>query len=120
MKGIFSRAGIFKMCMRNVACMVLTLFICSPNAISQDKKLIQFTGKVIDELLQPMPFAHVLVMENYHGAITNVYGNFSLVVEEKDSVLISAVGYKTKYVVIPENLTSPFLNKDIVLTWIPW
>ena len=71
---------------------------------AQDKKLIQFSGTVMDELLRPMPFAHVLVLNNYRGAITNTYGNFSLVVEESDSVLISSVGYKRRYMVIPENL----------------
>ncbi len=62
-----------------------------------------------------MPFAQVLVLQNYHGAITNGYGNFSLVVEEQDSVLISAVGYKNRYLVVPQNLPTKFYYKDIVL-----
>jgi len=82
---------------------------------AQDKKLIQLTGKVTDELLQPLPFAHILVMESFRGAITNVYGNFSLVVEESDSVLISSVGYKRKYIIIPKNMNSKFLNIEINL-----
>jgi len=86
------------------------------NASSQDKKLIQLTGKVTDELLQPMPYAQILVLQNYHGALTNGFGNFTLVVEEKDSILISAVGYKSKYLVIPSALSSRFYNKDIVLS----
>jgi len=82
---------------------------------AQDKKLIQFSGTVMDELLRPMPFAHVLVLNNYRGAITNTYGNFSLVVEESDSVLISSVGYKRRYMVIPENLPTKFLTLEVVL-----
>ena len=82
---------------------------------AQDKKLIQFSGTVMDELLRPMPFAHVLVFNNYRGAITNTYGNFSLVVEESDSVLISSVGYKRRYMVIPENLPTKFLTLEVVL-----
>jgi hypothetical protein len=82
---------------------------------AQDKKLIQLSGKVTDELLRPLPFAHVLVLENYRGAITNVYGNFSLVEEATDSILISAVGYKSKYMMIPENLPSNFLNIEVIL-----
>jgi hypothetical protein len=82
---------------------------------AQEKRLIQFSGTVMDELLQPMPFAHILVLNNYRGAITNTFGNFSLVVEESDSVLISSVGYKRKYMVIPENLPSKFLTMEIVL-----
>jgi len=82
---------------------------------AQEKKLIQLSGTVTDELLRPMPFAHILVLNNYRGAITNNYGNFSLVVEESDSVLISSVGYKRKYMVIPSELPSKFLNIQVVL-----
>jgi hypothetical protein len=82
---------------------------------AQEKKLVQFSGTIMDEYLRPMPFAHVLVLNNYRGAITNTYGNFSLVVEESDSVLISSVGYKRKYMVIPENLPSKFLTMEIIL-----
>lgn len=96
---------------------ILYVFICSLTGISlaQDKKLIQLTGKVTDELLQPLSFAHILVLNNYRGAITNIYGNFSLVVEEADSVLISSVGYKRKYMVIPDNLPTHFMNIELVL-----
>jgi hypothetical protein len=96
----------------------LFLFIFSflVNALpAQDKKLIQLSGTVTDELLRPMPFAHVLVLNNYRGAITNNFGNFSVVVEESDSVLISSVGYKRMYLVIPENLPSKFLNIEAIL-----
>jgi hypothetical protein len=115
MKGIHKLEGILKICIWYLASITVLLLITSSNALSQDKKLIQFTGRVTDELLQPMPFAQVLVLQNYHGALTNVYGNFSLVVEEKDSVLISAVGYKNRYLVVPQNLPTKFYYKDIVL-----
>lgn len=94
----------------------LFIFSFSVNALqAQEKKLIQLSGTVTDELLRPMPFAHILVLNNYRGAITNNYGNFSLVVEEADSVLISSVGYKRKYMVIPENHPSKFMNIQVVL-----
>jgi hypothetical protein len=69
----------------------------------------------MDELMRPLPFAHVLVMNSYRGAITNNYGKFSLVAEENDSVLISSVGYKTKYIIISDDLPDRFMNVDIVL-----
>jgi hypothetical protein len=82
---------------------------------AQEKKLIQLSGTVKDELLSPMPFAHILVLNSYRGAITNTYGTFSVVVEEADSVLISSVGYKRKYLVIPDNLPTRFMNIEVVL-----
>jgi len=115
MKGIHKLEGILKICTWYLASFTILLLTTSANAQSQDKKLIQFTGRVTDELLQPMPFAQVLVLQNYRGALTNGYGNFSLVVEELDSVLISAVGYKNRYLVVPQNLPTKFYFKDIVL-----
>ncbi|HJZ39960.1 MAG TPA: carboxypeptidase-like regulatory domain-containing protein [Bacteroidales bacterium] len=101
--------------MKYFAFILLLFLFVDIQLIAQDKKLIQLTGRVTDELLQPMPFAHILVLESYRGAITNTYGNFSLVVEENDSVLISSVGYKRRYMVIPGNLPTNFLTIEVVL-----
>jgi hypothetical protein len=96
--------------------LMMALVLCLLKALeAQDKKLLQLTGKITDELLQPIAFAQILVLQNYHGALTNVYGNYSLVVEEADSVLITAVGYKNKYIVIPQDQPSNFLTMDLIL-----
>jgi hypothetical protein len=115
MSGYNGVATVYKLCMRYLTGVLILYSFLANELQAQDKKLIQLTGKITDELLQPLPFAHILVLNNYRGAITNVYGNFSLVVEEEDSVLVSAVGYKRKYMVIPGNLPSLFLQKDIIL-----
>jgi hypothetical protein len=101
--------------MNRITILILSslFFVCALHG--QDKKLIQLSGKITDELLQPLPFSHILIMESYRGAITNVLGNYSLVVEESDSVLISSVGYKRKFVVIPANLSTSFLTMDFIL-----
>jgi hypothetical protein len=101
--------------MRYITGVLILFCILAIEIQAQDKKLIQLTGKITDELLQPLPFAHILVLDDYRGAITNIYGNFSLVVEEEDSVLVSAVGYKRKYMEMPGNLSSQFLQMDIIL-----
>lgn len=95
--------------------LVFVLFTGLQFSNAQEKKLIQLTGTVRDEYLRPMPFAHILVLNNYRGAITNNYGHFSVVVEEKDSVLISSVGYKRRYLEIPGNHPSKFMEIDVIL-----
>jgi hypothetical protein len=115
MSGYNGVATVYKLCMRYLTGVLILYAFLANELQAQDKKLIQLTGKITDELLQPLPFAHILILNNYRGAITNVYGNFSLVVEEGDSVLISAVGYKRKYMEMPGNLPSLFLQKDIIL-----
>jgi hypothetical protein len=101
--------------MKNNILLILSLTFLFSTLEAQEKKLIQLSGTITDEYLRPMPFAQVLVLNNYRGAITNPYGNFSVVVEESDSVLISSVGYKTKYIVIPTNYDSKFMNVRIIL-----
>jgi hypothetical protein len=94
--------------------MLLILF-CMGELHGQEKKLIQLSGRVRDELLRPLPYAQILVLNNYRGALTNPFGNFSLVVEEADSILVSAVGYKNKYLQIPANHPDNFLTLDLVM-----
>jgi hypothetical protein len=99
---------------RPLLTIVILVFLLSSTK-AQEKKLVQLTGTIKNELLQPIPFAQILVLNNYRGAISNNFGNFSLVVEEADSVLISSVGYKTKYIQIPTDLPTKFYNVDILL-----
>ena len=81
----------------------------------QDKNLVQLTGRIINEISEPLPFAHVLIMNNFRGTITDREGKFSLVVEVYDTILFSTVGYKRKMLTIPDTLPKPFLTTDIVL-----
>ena len=91
----------------------LYLFVLPGSA--QEKKLIQLNGRVINELLEPLPFSHIFIMNSYRGAITNGNGRYTLVVEVGDTVLFSAAGYKRKYLRMPGTVTKPFLQLDVVL-----
>ncbi len=101
--------------MKQIVLPVLLMVIHCSIISAQEKKLVQLSGTVKNELLQPLPFAHILVLNSYRGAITNNFGTFSVVVEEADSVLISSAGYKRKYIQIPENLPSRFMNIEVIL-----
>jgi len=91
----------------------LYLFVLSGSA--QEKKLIQLNGRVINEMLEPLPFSHILIMNSYRGAITNSNGRYTLVVEVGDTVLFSAAGYKRKYLRMPGTVIKPFLQLDVQL-----
>jgi CarboxypepD_reg-like domain len=82
---------------------------------AQEKKLIQLNGKVVNEMKEPLPFSHILIMNSYRGAITNNNGRYTLVVEVGDTVLFSAAGYKRKYLRMPGTVTKPFLQLDVEL-----
>jgi hypothetical protein len=93
--------------------------ICS--VFSQDAKklkdgdLVQLSGRLLDELLQPLPYSHILIMNNYKGGITDKYGKFSFIAQVNDSILFSSLGYKPKTMVVPDTLHEPFLNMDLIL-----
>jgi hypothetical protein len=95
---------------------ILTIHILFAFVIcGQDKDLVQLTGRITNEVSEPLPFAHVLIMNNFRGTITDREGKFSLVVEVYDTILFSTVGYKRKMLTIPDTLPKPFLTTDIVL-----
>lgn len=78
-------------------------------------KLVQLTGRLYTELLQPLPFAHVLVLNNYRGTITDRDGKFSFVTQVGDSIMFSTLAYRRKIIVIPDTLVEPFFITDIIL-----
>ena len=89
---------------------IFTALVCC-----QDKKLVQLTGRITNEILEPLPYAHILIMNNLRGTITDNDGKFSIVTEVNDTILFSTVGYKRKFLVIPDTLPKPFLTVDLVL-----
>ena len=90
------------------------LFLFALLIKGQPRELVQLSGRITNEQTEPLPFAHVLIMNNYRGTITDREGKFSIVVEVYDTVLFS-LGYKRRTIIIPDTLSKPFLTKDIVL-----
>jgi hypothetical protein len=91
-------------------------FVLIHGIIAQENNnLVQLTGKLSDELQQPLPYAHILILNNYRGAISDRYGKFSLVVQKQDSVMFASLGFKRKVIVIPDTLPEPYFTLNIVL-----
>lgn len=59
---------------------------------------VEFTGRVVDEMHEPIPFANVVTDGQAVGTSTNQAGKFNLKITAKDSVClkISSMGYKEK------------------------
>lgn len=66
--------------------------------------LVQFSGVVVTDSLAPVPFTNILVKNSYRGTMSDVYGYFSFVGQEGDTILFSAVGFKRSQYVIPDSL----------------
>ncbi len=103
--------------MRFILLLILFVFFyLSINAQQPDKELIQFTGRVINEFLQPVPFCHIVNIENSKGTVADKEGKFSFVVHKGDLIRFSSVGYKKSKVEIPDTLKEPFFVRDVLLT----
>jgi hypothetical protein len=80
-----------------------------------DEKLIQLSGVVRNEYLNPMQFVHILILNKSRGTISDTKGMFSFVVEPNDSILFSAVGYKRTGLVIPDTLDEYHYPVDVIM-----
>ncbi|MEO9965243.1 MAG: carboxypeptidase-like regulatory domain-containing protein [Reichenbachiella sp.] len=68
-----------------------------------DKKIIQFSGIVVGEdSTSGVAGVHIFVPKGGRGTTSNPYGYFSMPALEKDSLIISAVGYEKMHLIIPE------------------
>lgn len=77
--------------------------ITSPLSAQDGRKV---TGHVVDDTNEPLIGASILVVGTSTGVITNLDGNFSIVVPSGATTLqISYVGYETMTVPIPDNNT---------------
>ena len=101
--------------MRIVFSLILFTILMVGESYGQNDRLVQLTGRIRDELLQPIPYSHIFIMNNMRGTITDSQGKFSIVTEISDTVMFSCLGYKRKTIVIPDNLPEPFLTLDITL-----
>lgn len=74
-----------------------------------DKRIIQFSGIVVGEdSISGVPGVHIFVPKGGRGTTSNPYGYFSMPVLEKDSLIISAVGYEKMHLIIPEGSSDNF------------
>lgn len=72
-----------------------------------DTALIQFSGMVLDgsdNELYPVPYTNILVKSKNRGTYSDFKGFFTIVVEKRDTIIFSAIGYRDVTVTIPDSL----------------
>jgi hypothetical protein len=89
--------------------LIILLFFIGMTSLTaqEDKDIIQFSGMVLDgsnDELYPVPYTNVLVKGKGRGTYSDLKGFFSIVVEAGDTIVFSAIGYKTVEYVIPTDL----------------
>jgi len=86
-----------------ISLVILSAF--SAHAQNNDRKLVQFSGVVVtSDSLDPVAFTNVIINNTRRGTMTDVYGYFSFVAQEEDTIVFSAVGYQRSSYRIPTDL----------------
>ena len=71
----------------------------------EQEELIQFSGVILTtDSLQPIPLAHIIVINSMRGTVSDFNGYFSFVAKKLDTVEFSAVGFKKAHFVIPDSI----------------
>lgn len=99
------------------ATLIQVAFIFFTEGYSQTKQLSQiFLGRVIDTNAEPIPYAHLHFENSNQGTITNLSGDFRLVSKAgvSKSVIVSAIGFKPRKVVLNEHRIDIILEEDIL------
>ena len=90
-------------------CLVLLLIFLSGYGFAQspEKKLVQFSGVVINpDSNSVVPYVTITNVSARNRVFVATYkGYFSFVVQEGDTLAFSAVGYKREGIVIPSNVS---------------
>lgn len=79
-----------------------------PYASSQEinENLVQFSGVVVTaDSLNAVAFTRIMVKNSKRGTVSDNFGYFSFVAHKTDTVLFSAMGYKTATFIIPDTIT---------------
>jgi hypothetical protein len=101
--------------MRYLIIFVFFAICLIPVTAQEDDELIQITGRVFDEFLRPLSYAHILILNSDRGTIADREGKFSFVVVEKDTLMFSTLGFKKSIVIVPDDLETPFYTRDVLL-----
>ena len=67
----------------------------------ENDSIVRITGQIITKNLRPIPLAHILVKGKRSGQICDSLGIFHLQIKQSDTLIISALGFKTQKWAIP-------------------
>lgn len=64
----------------------------------KDSIIYHFIGKIVNNENEAISFAHIIDLRRGHATISDTSGKFHLPVMRSDSIRVSAIGYKVKYI----------------------
>ncbi len=81
----------------------------------QERQYIQFSGFVMNEESEPLPYVHIISMGSRRGTISDRNGIFSIITEPQDTIIFSSVGYKLTYFELPALILDYHYTHDVIM-----
>jgi hypothetical protein len=118
----------------NIIYFALLLILVIPFRITaQERQVVQLSGVIVNDSSETLPYVHIRIKNSVRGTVSSTDGYYSIVAREKDTLILSSVGYKKKRFVIPESGGNQFpwydikmerdtiiLKEATVLSWISY
>jgi len=86
----------------NLLLVILFIITCSIKA--QDSDYIIVKGVIVNLALNPIPFANIVSQKTSKGTFGDDKGNFSFRTERNDTLIFSAISFKTKKMAVAQLL----------------
>ena len=79
--------------------------------------LIQWTGVIRNELLEPIPHVHIITQKDFRPAVSDLQGTFTIITYPLDTLFVTSIGYKPLKIPVPAftNEDSKHYFKDIIM-----
>ncbi|MCS3201928.1 SusC/RagA family TonB-linked outer membrane protein [Candidatus Bacteroides intestinigallinarum] len=96
--------------MKKVFMCMIPLLIFAMGGFAQT---IDLSGTVKDDKGEPIPGASILVKGTQNGALSNVNGEFSIVVKKGQTLVCSFIGYVTEQAIVNQSRINFVLREDV-------
>lgn len=94
------------------------IIVITPKMAEPEKNIL--TGLVFDENKHPLPGVTVLVKGSSNGVTTNTKGEFSIKLQEKDTLVFSFIGMEPSRYPIPDKKRSRSRSNQAKKSWKKW
>lgn len=83
-----------------------TLFAQKDSTVADiNQKLVQFSGVIVDDSLNAIPYAYVRKINSTDGTVSDYYGYFSFVAKKGDTIRFSSISFRDAIYIIPDTLS---------------
>ncbi len=82
---------------------------------SQENQELRFRGKILNYQAETLSDVHIIIQTSLHITKSKEDGSFYFLCQINDTILFSAVGFKIKKFIIPNEIENNELTKNIIL-----